>query len=705
MQVFKERVFAVSLLAMVLIANAAGLAPELSISRVDLNDNVMHYPLVAGMVQAIERGANPFDWWAAEWSLGYPVLRTYQPLGHALVAGAYFALFKSVSLVTVFVWVRYLSLVLLPLTCFVTVRLLSLPPSTAAAAAILSPLISTPGLYGIEYGSYVWAGSGLFTQAIACHFALLTIGFAYQAIRTGRWLALTGLLLGLTFLSHFIYGYICALTIGLLALMPDQDSARRARIGRTVRVGAIAVLVSAFELMPLWLDREIINHSRWEYAWKWDSFGASQVLRWTLTGELLDHGRLPVLTLLALMGVAVYLGDVVTRRESNQPARSFMVLGSMLWILIFFGRPFWGRLLLLAGVLPDMQLHRVIGGAQIFLLLIAATELAAIWQALLRKTNVALTVIVTMFLLLPMVWERGKYLAGNRTRGYASLAAYEANRTALEDAIAIAQQRGGRAFAGLAAGWGGRFKVGDPAVYAYLSAAGMPALSFMYHSMSLPSEIMTQFDEMRRAQYRLFDIRTVIAPSHGSVPLPQFLTRVRSMGPLEILAAPGAGHFDVVDVPFAVKTSRENFYVINSQWMSSDWVDTQRHLLLDFRGDAPAGMERLPPGPLPRLGTFSVPGAVLEEHGGGEEYGANIQAAGTAYVLFKETWHPNWRALVDGQPVRTAMLSPGFVGVPVTAGVHRVSLRYEPAKWQMILAGGGLLIALVLTVKDRWRAS
>ncbi len=288
MRVSKERLVALSLLAAVLLANAIGLAPELSISRVDRNDNAMHYPLVAGMVDAIERGGNPFDWWAPEWSLGYPVLRTYQPLGHAIVAGAYFALFKSVSLMTVFVWVRYLSVVLLPLTFFVTARLLSLPPLTAAAAAILSPLISTAGLFGIEYGSYVWTGYGLFTQAVACHFALLTIGLAYRSIRGGRWLAVTGLLLGLTFLAHFIYGYIGALTICLLALMPDSTP-RKVRIGRTVRVGAIAFLVSAFELLPLWLDGFIINHSRWEPAWKWDSFGAGQVIRSLLSGELLDH--------------------------------------------------------------------------------------------------------------------------------------------------------------------------------------------------------------------------------------------------------------------------------------------------------------------------------------------------------------------------------------------------------------------------------
>ncbi len=87
------------------------------------------------------------------------------------------------TLLTVFVWVRYLSLVLLPLSFFVMVRCFDLPPITAAAAACLAPLISTPQLYGMEYESYVWAGFGLFPQAVATHFLLLALGLAFRALR------------------------------------------------------------------------------------------------------------------------------------------------------------------------------------------------------------------------------------------------------------------------------------------------------------------------------------------------------------------------------------------------------------------------------------------------------------------------------------------------------------------------------------------
>ena len=315
MNLSRENLLSLALLLIVLVVNAAALWPELTVSRVDLNDNVFHFTLTERMVQAVERGENPLDCWSPEWSLGYPVLRTYQPLAHALVVLAYFALGKSVGLMTVFVWVRFLSVVLLPLSFFAAARLLGLRPLTAAAAAILAPLVSTNFLYGIEYGSYTWAGSGLFPQAVGSHFLLITLGLAFSAIRRGKRLALTGALLGLTFLAHLIYGYMGALSVCLLAVIPDAEVARGVRIRRVVMVGAVAVLLSAFQLAPLLLDGSNINHSRWESVWKWDSFGAGQVLKWLFTGELLDHGRLPVLSLLSLAGA----GRVVWNWRKRRP--------------------------------------------------------------------------------------------------------------------------------------------------------------------------------------------------------------------------------------------------------------------------------------------------------------------------------------------------------------------------------------------------
>ncbi len=335
MKIYSENRLAAALLLAVLAVNAVGLWPELSISLADLNDNVFHFTLVERMVQAVEHGENPLDCWSPEWSLGYPVLRTYQPLAHALVVLAYFGLGKSVDLMTVFVWVRFLSVLLLPLSFFVAVRLMGLRPLVAAAAALLAPLVSTNFLYGIGYGSYTWAGSGLFPQAVGTHFLLITLGLAFRSIRRGGQLVLTGAMLGLTFLAHLIYGYMGALSICLLALIPDAEVKRVVRIRRLLLVGAVALLLAAFQLAPLLLDGSNINHSRWEAAWKWDSFGAWQVLQWLFTGALLDYGRLPVLTVLAFAGAGLFGWNWYKRRPDVPGAHVCGMLRGVLDAAVF----------------------------------------------------------------------------------------------------------------------------------------------------------------------------------------------------------------------------------------------------------------------------------------------------------------------------------------------------------------------------------
>jgi hypothetical protein len=682
----REDWLARAVLIAVLIVNAAGLRPELSVSRVDLNDNVSHFTMVERMVQAVERGENPLDCWSPEWSFGYPMLRVYQTLPHAMTALAYFALGKTVSLMTVFVWMQFLSVMLLPLSFFAAARLLDLGPKTAAAAAILAPLI-TSGLYGLEYGSYVWAGSGLFPQAVATHFLLLSLGFAFCALRRGERLHVAGVFLGLTFLCHFIYGYIGALSICLLAVMPDPSTSRLRRIRRTVWIAMVASVLAAFQLVPLLLDGARINHSRWEPTWKWDSFGGGQVLHWLVTGELLDHGRLPVLSLLALLGL-VLLFRQSRRAGGMEPARRFVLLGTALWILMFCGRPFWGPLVVLLGVPPDLQMHRLVGGVHVFLLLLAALGLAGLWTRLSRRWLVLAAPVVTALLLYPVVKERAGYLHNNAVWGRTNLAAFTAAAPSIDAAAVRLKERGGRVYPGMAANWGAQFKVGDLPFFALLSTRQVPAVAFLYHSMALTGDLMVRFNEWNPDQYRLFSIRTVAAPAGITTPVPPFWAPIDRIGRFQLYQLPDTGYFDIVDVAGAVKTTRDTFYDVNDRWLASDWVGRRQHLLLDWKGGAPAV------GPPPA--SAPPPGRILNERQDADVYQAEFEAIRPAYALFKMTWHPNWKVYIDGSPQQSAMLSPGFLGVPVSPGRHTIRLRYVGSGWKLWMALVGLGIAFLL---------
>jgi uncharacterized membrane protein len=692
----RERIYAALFLSLAVVVSALALWPELDISRVDLNDNVFHYALVERIVEAVQHGENPLDCWSAEWSLGFPVLRVYQPLAHLLVAGAWFALGKTIPLMSIFVWARFLSVALLPLSFYAAARLLGLARLTAAAAALLAPLVSTDYLYGIEYGSYLWAGSGLFPQAVATHFLLLAVGVGYSAVRHGRRIVLAGVLVGLTLISHLIYGYIAAFTVLLMAFLPDA-APRVVRLGRTLAIGIAAFLVSAFQLLPLLEDGALINHSRWEPVWKWESFGAATVLTRLFTGGLLDHGRLPVLTLLAFAGAALLLWK---RRGDTGEAHRFVAAAAAGWILMYFGRPFWGPLLSVLGVSEDMHLHRVIGGAQIFLVLLGAIALSWMWRQLFARRQAAAAVIVTAILLYPMVKERARYLTNNAVWGSRNLSAHASEHDALEATLAKAKERGGRTCAGLAATWGARFKVGDVPFYAFLSTARVPAVAFLYHAMALTGDVMVRFNDFAFAQYRLFNIRTVVAPA--GQPMPPFLAPRERFGRFQSYEAPGGGYFDLVDALAAVRTTRRNFYDVNSRWLDTALPAMHTHLLLDWNGGVPDGIGRLDPdAPLPVIASGPpAAGTVVGEEQSGQVYRAAVDATRPVYVLFKMTWHPGWKAYVDGAPHPAAMLSPGFPGVAISGGRHRVEFRYEPGSAKLVLALGGLLLVAIL---GAWR--
>ncbi len=691
---------------LVLLINAAALLSELSISRFDVNDSVFHYTMADRMVQAFERGENPLDCWVSEWTLGYPVSRTYQPLGHFMMAVLYLSLAKSVSLMTLFVWVRYLLVVLLPLSVYVAGRQLRMTPAAAAASALISPLISTNGLFGIDYGSFVWSGSGLFTQAMAMHFLLFAVGFTAKSMRNEGSGILGGVILGLTFVTHFIYGYVGALTACLIAAVPNALPFSR-RLGRLLIIASAALCISAFELVPALMDSPLVNHSRWEPAWKWDSFGATRVMGQLVSGELMDFGRLPVLTLLVLLGAltCIIRGRRGTSRIPADIPRATLHLlfyGGLLWLLLFCGRPTWGGFFNIFAP-PDIQLHRLIGGVHLFFILVGGVGLATVWRWIQSKKFIpgnVLSIVLTILILFPAIRERGQFLAQNGERGRANLAAFQFEQASIDHLISTLRNVPGRVYPGLAAGWGRDFRVGDVPIYGILGTHHIPAVAFLYHAMALTSDIMVLFDEQNRAHYDLFNVSSVISDGRS---LPSFVHETQRIGRFRASSVNSGGYFAVVRVPYAAAANKQNFYNIVSNWLQSDWLTNRTHLLLAVDGSAPPNLPRLPGGQqLPPVASEPIPGTVESEDRDGEQYSAVVQVDSPAYVLFKMTYHPNWKATVNGLQGRTVMLTPGFIGVPVEPGKHRVQLRYSPGPLKMVLLFGGMVCLGVIGATVRY---
>src|SRR5688572_2452293 len=458
-------------LAAALLWNSLLLAPELRLGTIPLNDLVFHRAAAARLGEAFLR-AEPFlDPWVSEWSLGYPVWRSYQPLPHLLAA---FILRLSAPLASTdaaFAALYYALLTLLPLSVYSGARLLGLRPAAAGLAACLVLLPAADGelgRYGLGYGATTWRGSGLYTQLFALHLLLPFLGVAARALDTGRRRATAALLLALTALSHIVFGYVAGISAFVLAVV-GEPGGRARRLVRLATLAAPAVLLLLWFVVPLLAAAGEVNHSRWEDAHKWDSLGAPRILREIATGSFFDAGRPPVLSLVLLVG----LGSAIAAARRDALARRLLALAAV-WLLLFFGRATWGHLLLLAGVPRDLHLHRLQAAFELSAILGAAFGIERLLRwAMPRRALLLAGCAALLALLFPAILERARYLRQQVAWGTETLAAWAAAQPDLDAAIAevrrILAERPGRVTAGKAATWGRAFKVGSVPVYAFLA--------------------------------------------------------------------------------------------------------------------------------------------------------------------------------------------------------------------------------------------
>jgi hypothetical protein len=530
---------------------------------------------------------------------------------------------------------------------------------------------------------------------VAASLLLLTIGFADRALRRpGRGLVLPGTLLGCTLLSHFLYGYMGAVSVVLLAVI------RRAGLRRLLALGGVAALLSAHQLFPLLTDRRFLNHSLWEEPIKWNSYGAGTVLQWLFTGQLLDFGRPPVLSLLAAQGTALVILSILKRR-GRAPVPLFLLSGAALWIVLYFGRPFWGRAMILFGISRDFHVHRLIGGVHVFLVLLAAVGLGTLWRAASRRglRGAAIGVAATAILLYPAIAERARYLEGNYENTAELAAKFDNLREDLDEATKIVKERGGRVWPMTVSQ-----HPKELGVWFFLEARGLAIVPHVSHSMALTADILVVSDQYIPELYRQYNARTYLLQGWYVKP-PSFLKPLRDIGGLQMRDTPATGYFDVVQVARSVPTTPESFLTINRRWLKSAWPAKNSHLWLDF-GDAPPDLPRLSPeADLPESPVdASNAGKVVAERQTGEVYEADYDAAQPAYLVFRMTWHPNWKVRIDGQETPTMMLSPGVIGARTPPGRHHVVCRYEPGVGKIVmLLAGVLLVGLAGIAEFRTR--
>jgi hypothetical protein len=708
------------LLVIAVAFNLYFLWPEVHTSTTPLNDGVLHLTNLERALSAVAQRQDLTDHWQANIGLGYPLLHYYQHLPYVIPALLEFILLlwlrSAPPPLALLNWSTYLLLSLFPLAVYWSMRRLGFGRAQAVGAALCSSLLSTNGLYGFDFESYVWGGYGLYTQLWGMCLLPPALAQGYSALKTGRGYFLAVLLLSGLLLSHLMLGYIglgSLVMIAVVVAMGTERSPGAWRLaGRLALLLGLSALVTAYLFVPFLRDGAYLNRSVWEAAHKYNSFG----LQWTLTalveGRLFDANRLPILTLLAGLGLLVCL-----RRWREEvwriPALLFVV-----WLVLYFGRPTWGALLDLLPLGGDLQLHRFIAGVHLAGIMLMGIGLGALWgwvsrlrvsvlqrSALLWPATAAL---VTLALLAPAYVERGAYLRQSaQWKSQAALAGAveEQNLQAL-----FADLRSlppGRVYAGLGANWGKDYRIGSVPMYGRLQLEGLDMVGYMYHALSLNSDVEVWFDETHAEQYDLFNVRYVVAPADH--PFPAFAKLIGSYGRHRLYTVQTSGYFDLVATGPGFAGDKSEWYPAAEAWLHSSLPRETLFPVVYLEWSATG----TPTQPLSqaaafskgqRAGPFLPAGQIVSEAVQSDAYGAHVTVERAGTLLLKITYHPNWHAYVDGVETPTEMLMPSYIGVPVTPGSHTVWLRYRPQAYRGWLLWLGLVTLAALGLAE-WQVS
>jgi hypothetical protein len=219
----------------------------------------------------------------------------------------------------------------------------------------------------------------------------------------------------------------------------------------------------------------------------------------------------------------------------------------------------------------------------------------------------------------------------------------------------------------------------------------------IYHALSLNSDLQILFDENRWELYNLYNVRYVVAPE-GRI-FPDFVRPLQQFGRHRLYQVETTGYFDLVGSGLKFAGGRTDFYPAATAWLASELPRTKQHPTM-LLGRPAIKDERSFTGKVESSAGPSR-GTVLSEGIGSNFFTANVTVERDSLLMLKATYHPNWRATVDGIKTDTVMLMPSFVGVQLPPGDHEVRIEYQPRRLRAILIGLGLLALLLIAIGEK----
>ena len=637
-----------------------------------LNDSTVHEQMVRFATAQLRAGHLPFASWFPFLGEGSPQFLHYQSLP-AVLAGA-------VGLLTgpdtAFRWSLYLLLSLWPVSVYLSARAFRAGRPAAAASAAMAPFLMSATGVGYEQVAYVWTGYGVWTQLWASWALPLAWGWSWRAIRDGRGYFRAIGLAALTVALHFETGYLALSVLLVWPLVAGRPLVTRLRRAAVLLGGSL--FASAWVIVPLLEQRPwaAVNEPLQDSGLV-NGYGAREVMHWLLSGQVLDSGRLPVVTVFAALG----FGLAWLAWSSSADARALLAALAV-GLLFAFGRTTFGSLVDVIPGSADIFFRRFMMGVQLAALLLAgrgAAWLAARcvrllearvphWTAILTPAAV---LVAAVAVLAPAWIQLGAYDRHDSAAIVAQRRADNTEGTDLDRLVAVIERDGGgRTYAGMPSNWGQDFSVGMVPVFKYLESRDVDEVGYTLRTASLMTDPEYFFDDRNPSDYRLFGIRYLILPARDQPPVPARLA-MRS-GPYWLWTIDG-GYIQAGRIVGELTANRTNVGARSVPVLRSGLAADGAYLAVRYGsgrgGDGPPPPMRIQPS----AGAVSTERADLDDG----EASATVRMRQPGVAVLSASYDPGWTATVNGRRRPIRMVAPALVAVDVPAGTDHVAFRFH----------------------------
>ncbi len=656
-----------------------------------LNDSSLHEQMVRFATAQLRAGHLPLTSWFPFLGEGSPHFLHYQSLPAMVTGLAGLAVGPDAA----FRWSLYLLLSLWPISVYWSSRAFGAGRPAAAASAAMAPfLVSATGV-GYEQHAYVWTGFGVWTQLWAMWTLPLSWAFSWRAIRDGRGYLKAVLLIALTVALHFETGYLALAVLLVWPLVAAGPLAARLR--------RAAVLLGGSLLASAWVIVALLEQRNWaavneavQGTGLVNGYGAQRVVDWLVSGQLLDYGRLPVVTVFAAVGFGLawlaWTADVEGRA---------LLVALAVCLLLSFGRATFGSLVDVIPGSGDIFFRRFMMGVQLAALLLAGRGAAwagarcmRVLKARARRWPPGLSpavVLVGAVAVLAPAWLQLGAFARHDGAAIAAQRRADATHGAQLDRLVATIKRdgGGRTYAGMPTNWGQEFTVGTVPVFKYLESRDVDEVGYTLRTASLMTDPELFFDDRDPSDYRLFGISYLILPGRERSPVRARLA-MRS-GPYGLWRIDGTGYVQAGRVIGEISADRTDLGARNIPLLRSTLAADDAYLGVRYASGG-GGEGRLPTAPSQSsVGTVRAQPTDLD-HG---EASATMQMRRPGVAVLSASYDPGWTATVNGRQRPTRMVAPALVAVDVPAGTVHVVFRfhgYDGYPWLLLLSGLTLVV-------------